>query len=154
MEGTEATRFDNVRLREDGRAGVILDQTELPGRTVYRELCTAEDVYRAIRTLQVRGAPAIGICAAYGIACAAKSIREREFDAFFERFRACRMYLESSRPTAVNLSWALRREGAVCASGTAGGGVAASAGNGSAGNPGGGLPYVQVDRGIWSLAPA
>lgn len=109
MEGTEATRFDNVRLREDGRAVVILDQTELPGRTVYRELCTAEDVYRAIRTLQVRGAPAIGICAAYGIACAAKSIREREFDAFFECFRACRMYLESSRPTAVNLSWALRR---------------------------------------------
>ena len=56
---------DSVRLREDGRAVVILDQSLLPGRTVYIELESIKEMYDAIFHLKVRGAPAIGICAAW-----------------------------------------------------------------------------------------
>ena len=58
---------DHVHLGEDQRSVVILDQTELPNRTVYRTLRTREEMYEAIRLLQIRGAPAIGICAGYCI---------------------------------------------------------------------------------------
>ena len=57
----------SVHLSEDGRSVVILDQRKLPNREEYLELKTAEEIFEAIRTLAVRGAPAIGICAAYGM---------------------------------------------------------------------------------------
>ena len=63
----QVTHIDNVRLGGDEKSVVIIDQTQLPGRTVYRTLRTAEEMFDAIRLLQVRGAPAIGICAAYSI---------------------------------------------------------------------------------------
>ena len=68
----EVTHIDNVRLGEDGKSVVILDQTQLPNRTIYETLRTAEELYTAIKTLQVRGAPAIGICAGYGLGALAR----------------------------------------------------------------------------------
>jgi len=58
----------NVRLRDDGRAVVIQDQTVLPSQTLFLELETPETMHEAIHALRVRGAPAIGIMAAYSYA--------------------------------------------------------------------------------------
>src|SRR5919112_3121663 len=91
----------------------ILDQTLLPGAEAYRDLSSVDQVAEAIRTLRVRGAPLIGIAAAMGVVV---SIRQRASghegaagQHLLERVReACRM-LGATRPTAVNLHWALRR---------------------------------------------
>ena len=97
------------RLDEEHHALVILDQTLLPGEAVYRSLFTTEEICHAIRTLQVRGAPAIGIAAAYGVYLGARNApRESEAAFFAELERVCRLLAEA-RPTAVNLFWALRR---------------------------------------------
>ena len=103
------THIDNVRLAEDGKGVVIIDQTRLPNRTEYLTLTTAEDFYNAIFELKVRGAPAIGICAAYGISVLASQIKAEDYEEFLKEFRKYEEYLNSSRPTAVNLSWALNR---------------------------------------------
>lgn len=58
----EVTHIDNVRLGEDGKSVVILDQTQLPNRTIYETLRTAEELYTAIKTLQVRGARHRHLC--------------------------------------------------------------------------------------------
>ncbi len=87
--------LDNV----DGRL-VLLDQTRLPVETVYLECRTVEDVWQAIRRLAVRGAPAIGVAAAYGVCIGVQSGRDAN--------EVCD-YLATSRPTAVNLFWALER---------------------------------------------
>ena len=100
---------DHVHLGEDQRSVVILDQTELPNRTVYRTLRTREEMYEAIRLLQIRGAPAIGICAGYCIYVLSRQWEGADYDTFLEQFRREKAYLNSSRPTAVNLSWALER---------------------------------------------
>lgn len=100
---------ENVALNQDETAVIILDQTELPNETVFLELRSAKDIYEAIFELKVRGAPAIGICAAYGIYVLAKSIETNDVQAFYKQFKEYADYLNSSRPTAVNLSWALNR---------------------------------------------
>lgn len=100
---------DNVFLDGSGDAVVILDQTKLPGAEEYLTLRTVQEMYEAILHLKVRGAPAIGICAGYCMYCLAKQIRETDFDRFYEKLSEYRDYLNSSRPTAVNLSWALKR---------------------------------------------
>ena len=105
----DVTHIDNVKLNEDGTAVVIIDQTQLPGKTEYLTLGTAKDLYDAIFELKVRGAPAIGICAAYGIYVLARQIETEDYDAFYAQFKKDKDYLDSSRPTAVNLSWALNR---------------------------------------------
>ena len=105
----DVTHIDNVKLNEDGTAVVIIDQTQLPGKTEYLTLGTAKDLYDAIFELKVRGAPAIGICAAYGIYVLARQIETEDYDTFYEQFKKDKDYLDSSRPTAVNLSWALNR---------------------------------------------
>jgi methylthioribose-1-phosphate isomerase len=87
-----------VRLEEDGPAVVLLDQRRLPDEVVDVRCTTAADVADAIRDMVVRGAPAIGIAAAYGLALAAL-----RGDDLAEAERV----LASSRPTAVNLPWAL-----------------------------------------------
>jgi methylthioribose-1-phosphate isomerase len=89
-----------VRLEEDGPAVVLLDQRRLPDEVVEVRCATAADVSDAIQSMVVRGAPAIGIAAAYGIALAA--VRGDDL-ADAERV------LAASRPTAVNLPWALAR---------------------------------------------
>ena len=100
---------DNVRLREDGKAVIIIDQTQIPNKTEYLTLETAEDLYDAIFELKVRGAPAIGICAGYAIYVLAQQIETEDYTEFLAQFRKAKDYLNSSRPTAVNLSWALNR---------------------------------------------
>ena len=89
-----------VRLEEDGPAVVLLDQRRLPDEVVDVRCSTAAEVADAIRSMAVRGAPAIGIAAAYGLALAAL-----RGDDLAEAERV----LASSRPTAVNLPWALAR---------------------------------------------
>ncbi|MBR3059563.1 MAG: S-methyl-5-thioribose-1-phosphate isomerase [Oscillospiraceae bacterium] len=98
--------IDHVRLSEDGRSLVILDQTRLPNAQIYLTLNTREECYEAIKELRVRGAPAIGIFA--GFAMYILSLRYPR-EGFLQRFREDADYLNSSRPTAVNLSWALKR---------------------------------------------
>ena len=63
MDLKQITHADNVRLSDDGRAVRILDQSRLPNETVYLELSSPEELYEAIASLRVRGAPAIGIFA-------------------------------------------------------------------------------------------
>lgn len=105
----KVTHIDNVRLGEDEKSVIIIDQTKLPNITEYLTLSTAKELYEAIFELKVRGAPAIGICAAYGIYVLTAQIETEDFDQFYEQFKADKEYLDSSRPTAVNLSWALNR---------------------------------------------
>ena len=85
----------------------LLDQTELPIRKVFMECKDTEAVWNAIRRLVVRGAPAIGVTAGYAMVLAAQRIGET--DDFFNSLEAAAKYMESSRPTAVNLSWGVRR---------------------------------------------
>jgi len=99
----------NVQLREDRLAVVIQDQTALPNRTVFLELETEQDMFDAIFELKVRGAPAIGICAAYCYAVLANKVAAADFESFKTEAARFKEYLNSSRPTAVNLSWALKR---------------------------------------------
>ena len=100
---------DHVHLSDDGTAVVILDQTCLPNRTIYRTLRTAKEMFDAIHTLQVRGAPAIGICAAYDLYVLAQQISARSAEDFLRQLQGQADDLCASRPTAVNLSWALAR---------------------------------------------
>lgn len=106
---TEVLNFQSVRLDDEQGHVIILDQTKLPNETVYRTLETAEDVWDAIYKLEVRGAPAIGIAGAYGIYIAMRNVEADSFDAFYEQLKKSKEYLGSSRPTAVNLFWALDR---------------------------------------------
>ena len=107
---TELTKkAENVKLSDDGTKVIILDQEKLPNVEEYLELDNAEDIYEAIFRLKVRGAPAIGICAGYGIYVLARQIDTEDFDTFYREFKEKNDYLDSSRPTAVNLSWALNR---------------------------------------------
>ena len=100
---------ENVHLSEDGKSVIIIDQTKLPNVLEYLTLSTAQEMYDAIKSLAVRGAPAIGICAGYSIYCLAQQIEADNFDDFYVQFKKYKDYLDSSRPTAVNLSWALNR---------------------------------------------
>ena len=99
----------SAHLSEDESAVVILDQTQLPNRQVYLTLNTAEELYNAIKTLAVRGAPAIGICAGYGMYVLARRRAAEAPASFRAGLEADGAYLLSSRPTAVTLSWAVKR---------------------------------------------
>ncbi|EJE7234356.1 TPA: S-methyl-5-thioribose-1-phosphate isomerase [Clostridium botulinum] len=87
---------------------ILLDQTILPNKIEYIEYDTVEGVYDSIKDMIVRGAPAIGVTAAYGLYFAAKVAPEDNFENFFKYLKEKSAYLDSSRPTAVNLSWALK----------------------------------------------
>jgi methylthioribose-1-phosphate isomerase len=87
----------------------ILDQTVLPWEERYLTLKNKEDVWDAIHTLKVRGAPAIGIAAAFGLAALAKNINADDSKDFEKQFHELKEYLATSRPTAVNLFWAMDR---------------------------------------------
>lgn len=88
---------------------IILDQTRLPGEEKYLELETKEDVYVAIKKLRVRGAPAIGIAAAFGLYVASRDSEAETMAEFREEVHDIAEYLKKARPTAVNLAWALDR---------------------------------------------
>ena len=102
------THAENIRYDRKNEALYIIDQTLLPGEEKIIQLKTAEEMYDAIKLLKVRGAPAIGICAAYCMYVLAKSIRTEDRQVFLKKFNEYGEYLNSSRPTAVNLSWAIR----------------------------------------------
>ena len=96
-----------VKLSDDGRAVEILDQTLLPNVIKYLRLETAEAIWEAIFKLRVRGAPAIGVAAGFGMYVLARQIPDG--DDFVSQLERAGEYLNSSRPTAVNLSYAVRR---------------------------------------------
>lgn len=106
----EDLKTGSVTLSEDGRAIVILDQTRLPMHEEYLTLQTKEEIYDAIKILAVRGAPAIGICAGYAMYVLALQKEDMDEAAFAAAMEADAEYVNSSRPTAVNLSWAIRRQ--------------------------------------------
>ena len=110
---TNILDMETLALDEEERALVIIDQTKLPNRAEYLHLKTQGEIWTAIRELQVRGAPAIGDAAAIGIYLAALEIDTDDYSEFAKRFHEAADYLNSSRPTAVNLSWALNRMKAV-----------------------------------------
>lgn len=133
MENKSILEYETVELDDNDSAVVIIDQTRLPGTTEIIKLHTAQEIWDAIYLLKVRGAPAIGVAAAFGIYVLAKSIvrdagfalsgetesgmpgaDEMDFGGFYQEFKEQKDYLNSSRPTAVNLSWALNRMEAVC----------------------------------------
>ncbi|MBN1855215.1 MAG: S-methyl-5-thioribose-1-phosphate isomerase, partial [Pirellulales bacterium] len=87
----------------------LLDQTQLPGAVVEQECHCPEDVWGAIRALQVRGAPAIGIAAAYGVVLGARPFLDGHLPVLAAAARKAADLLATSRPTAVNLFWALDR---------------------------------------------
>ena len=86
-----------------------MDQTALPVETRWVEIDSAEACRDAIKRLVVRGAPAIGVAAAFGMALASRAVRESDFESYQARMKKAAELLASSRPTAVNLFWALTR---------------------------------------------
>ncbi|MBX3263312.1 MAG: S-methyl-5-thioribose-1-phosphate isomerase, partial [Labilithrix sp.] len=93
---------------------VLLDQRKLPALERYEYYARADEVAQAIRDMVVRGAPAIGVTAAYGVVAAAAHARG-DAASFLEAMRGADATLRASRPTAVNLAWALDRMSAVAA---------------------------------------
>lgn len=120
--------YETVALNDSADAMRIIDQTLLPGRTEIIELRTAQEIWDAIYLLRVRGAPAIGVAAGYGIYLLAKkaalTVAEKgkqapddlpeALETFYAEYSKQSEYLNSARPTAVNLSWALKRMDGVC----------------------------------------
>ena len=102
-------KAENVRLSDDSRSVVIIDQTRLPNHLEYISITEPGQLYDAIYKLKVRGAPAIGICAAMGLYVLSLGIDTENEDVFLEKLHELSGYINSSRPTAVNLSWALKR---------------------------------------------
>ena len=97
---------------------VMVDQTLLPGELTYLRTRDVQAVWRAIQTLQVRGAPAIGIAAAMGVTVAVQALLETTTGELISAALQAADYLATSRPTAVNLFWALdRMRGVIRASG-------------------------------------
>jgi len=99
--------FKSITWMEDHIS--IIDQTFLPEREIHIDLKTPGQVWDAIKKLKVRGAPAIGITGAYGLYLGIKNLNETKFETFYSECKRIADYLDSSRPTAVNLSWALNR---------------------------------------------
>ncbi len=87
----------------------MIDQTQLPTQFVEIECRDVESVWEAIKVLRIRGAPAIGIAAAYGVCIGLQSVLDADTATFFARLDEVTNYLAGSRPTAVNLFWALDR---------------------------------------------
>jgi methylthioribose-1-phosphate isomerase len=85
----------------------LIDQTQLPATLTYRDCRGIEDIWEAIRSLRVRGAPAIGVAAAMGVVVGVQTCDDAA--RYGERLREVTAYLRTSRPTAVNLFWALER---------------------------------------------
>ena len=96
-----------VSWQDDGV--VLIDQTKLPNKLVYVKCKDYKQVADAIKNLVVRGAPAIGVTAAFGLALAAKASKARELSELMTELDTSFKVLRATRPTAVNLFWALER---------------------------------------------
>jgi hypothetical protein len=99
----DALQLDTVKLSEDRSYLEILDQTLLPGTIRVLKIGELKDVWEAINVLRVRGAPAIGVTAAYAAAMCAGRIETDDPEAFYREFLREKEYLATARPTAVNL---------------------------------------------------
>lgn len=99
--------MDTIRWNEG--CVQLIDQTLLPAELVYKNCCSVEEVAEAIESLRIRGAPAIGVAAAFGVALGAHRIRVEERENFLKELERAMERLEATRPTAVNLFWALDR---------------------------------------------
>src|SRR6266516_1530749 len=91
------------------RALLLIDQTRLPHETVLVACRTPEEVAHAIKSMQVRGAPAIGVSAAYGLAIGAAAPASLDPQVFVDDLERIATLLRQTRPTAVNLRWAIDR---------------------------------------------
>lgn len=102
--------YKTIEKREDGQV-VLIDQRKLPAEETYKTCETWEDVADSIRTMVVRGAPAIGVTAAYGVALAARTLSRdgASGDSFRKHMDEVLAAMSTTRPTAVNLFWALER---------------------------------------------
>ena len=87
----------------------MIDQRKLPGKVEWVICKNDKDVIRAVRSMVIRGAPAIGVAAAMGLALGAETIKAQTYDAFERTFRAMADRMAKARPTAVNLRWAVER---------------------------------------------
>src|SRR5262247_2144155 len=94
--------------REDD-AVVMIDQRKLPGQEIYVRCKTAAEVARAIKTMVIRGAPAIGVSAAMGIALGMRKSKATGTQKFAAEFQKACDLMAGTRPTAVNLFWAIER---------------------------------------------
>lgn len=101
--------YETVDLDVEKKELVIIDQTKLPGSIEIIRLSEAQDIWDAIYLLKVRGAPAIGVAAAFGLYILATQIKDDTVVGFYKEFSKYKDFLNSARPTAVNLSWALKR---------------------------------------------
>jgi len=106
--------YETVDYDRKKHTPVIIDQTKLPNDITLLSLTTAQEIWDAIYLLKVRGAPAIGVAAAFGLAALAQRISSRERELFLQELEEKKEFLNSARPTAVNLSWALERMMSVC----------------------------------------
>ncbi len=107
LQGVNTTMFKTLEWTQDGV--VMIDQRKLPGEELYPVFKTYQEVAQAIRDMVVRGAPAIGVAAAMGVALGAKQIESSGAEEFERRFNEICDTLASTRPTAVNLFWAIER---------------------------------------------
>lgn len=94
--------FENGVLR-------LIDQTKLPEETIWREYSSYDQVAKAIKDMIIRGAPAIGVTAAYGIVLGMNEIKTEDKDVFFKEVKRIADEIKNTRPTAVNLFWAVDR---------------------------------------------
>lgn len=107
MENKESDTFKSIEWKDEKL--IIIDQTHLPHREVFIQLNSAGQIWDAIKKLKVRGAPAIGIAGAYGLYLGVRDLPVSDYTSFYSECERISDYLNSSRPTAVNLSWALSR---------------------------------------------
>ena len=101
---------DPVKLSDDRKSIIVLDQTRLPGEVVFLNIKTIDEMYDAIKSLAVRGAPCIGVFAGYCMAVLADGYSHLDAAEFAANMERDGKRLDSSRPTAVNLSWAIKRQ--------------------------------------------
>jgi len=101
--------YPTIALDDEKSEIVLVDQTLLPNEIKLLHLSSQDDIWEAIRSLRVRGAPAIGVAAAFALYLAAKAVRTEDFQDFEVQVGDAAKKLSTSRPTAVNLFWALER---------------------------------------------
>jgi methylthioribose-1-phosphate isomerase len=101
--------IETIRWDDDTSSIILIDQTRLP--LAYRVVrCrTVDRLITAIRRLEVRGAPALGVAGAYGVALAARTVREKDFHRYLEKVETTALAVAHARPTAMNLSWGVQR---------------------------------------------
>lgn len=99
--------FRTIEWRDD--AVIMIDQTRLPAEEIYNEYTDFQGVAEAIRGMIIRGAPAIGVAAAMGVALGARDIIADTHESFFKQLDNVCDVLARTRPTAVNLFWAIQR---------------------------------------------